>query len=86
MNYVKRILEAHFLTLTELAAYMEIDRSHLGHLLSAKNPKKTNKTIRRIALALSVIDKQPWQLHAQNLKDEFYPQPVKLRVIGGNDE
>lgn len=82
MNYLHSILKQNWITKSEFAEILGIERSHCYKLTNGKR-KSYMKTIKFLAEGLERIDGTPWQKHADNIYNEIYNIPVKLRVVGG---
>ena len=70
MMYILSILEMEYLSINAFCKLSGIGRSHFYKLNRGENRPRI-ETIKYLALTLAKLDKQPWKIHAQKIKDEF---------------
>ena len=70
MIYVKETLYYHCVSLNEFSRITGLASNHLSRLINGKHRPRLC-TIKLIAMGLTRVDDQDWQLHANKIKKEL---------------
>lgn len=76
-QYILRILKSHFMTQSDFAEVLGIDRSHLGKLINGKH-KPSYKTMSEEFHGLARVDGTGWEEHRINMNQILNPNQIRL--------
>tara|TARA_R110000751_G_scaffold168121_1_gene273942 strand:- start:621 stop:854 length:234 start_codon:yes stop_codon:yes gene_type:complete len=70
MIYLKETLYYHCVSLNEFSRITGLASNHISRLINGKHRPRL-ATIKLVAMGLSRIDLQDWQIHANRIKEEI---------------